>query len=153
MAIGRFEPKEKQLEMYEYWSDSDEQQFNDHVGKSVLQMVDEFAETSGQEPDPNLYLELITEEFGEWLLESAKGHTNTYERWVPVKELKELADLVYVIYGYALSQGWDLDEAVRRVHENNMGRMYQPDGTIKRREDGKIIKNKDYPKVNLEDLV
>ena len=57
------------------------------------------------------------------------------------------------LYGYANTRGWDLDEAVRRVHDNNMGRMYQPDGTIKRREDGKIIKNKDYPKVKLEDLV
>ena len=49
--------------------------------------------------------------------------------------------------------GYDLDEAVRRVHINNMGRMLQPDGTIKRREDGKIIKNPDYPKVKLDDLV
>jgi len=49
--------------------------------------------------------------------------------------------------------GYDLDEAVRRVHENNVGRCVQPDGSVKRREDGKIIKNKDYPKVNLTDLV
>ena len=69
------------------------------------------------------------------------------------KELKELADLVYVIYGYANARGFDLDEAVRRVHENNMGRMYQDDGTIWRRDDGKIIKNKNYPKVSLDDLV
>ena len=34
-----------------------------------------------------------------------------------------------------------------------MGRMYQPDGTIKRRDDGKILKNKEYPKVDLADLV
>jgi len=57
-----------------------------------------------------------------------------------------------VIYGYALARGWDLDEAVTRVHENNMARMKQDDGTIKRREDGKIIKNPNTPKVNLKDL-
>ena len=105
-------------------------------------MVQEFSKTSGQEPDPVLYAHLMHEEFQEWLNE------NEHEA-----ELKELADLVYVIFGYANAMQWNLDEAVRRVHANNMGRMYQPDGTILRREDGKIIKNKDYPKVNLSDLV
>jgi len=33
-----------------------------------------------------------------------------------------------------------------------MGRMFQDDGTIKRREDGKVIKNPLYPKVDLGDL-
>ena len=146
-----------QMSMFEYWSPDDEQQHKDHVGKSVLQMVDEYAETTKQEPDPDLYTQLICEEIDEWDFENnlqggefSKHYGQTYN---PSSELKELSDLVYVIYGYALARGWDLDEAVRRVHENNMGRMYQPDGTIKRRADGKIEKNKDFPKVNLEDLV
>jgi predicted HAD superfamily Cof-like phosphohydrolase len=67
--------------------------------------------------------------------------------------LKELSDLVYVVFGLANAKGWDLMEAVRRVHANNMGRCMQPDGSVKRREDGKIIKNKDYPAVDLSDLV
>jgi hypothetical protein len=46
-----------------------------------------------------------------------------------------------------------LDEAVRRVHENNLGRCIQPDGSVQRRADGKILKNKDYPAVDLSDLV
>jgi predicted HAD superfamily Cof-like phosphohydrolase len=96
-----------------------------------------------------MYESLISEEYGEWF--SAYDPEEMEDQ--PVEELKELADLVYVIYGYAISLGWNLDEAVRRVHENNMGRMYQPDGTIKRREDGKILKNPEYPKVELGDLV
>lgn len=44
-------------------------------------------------------------------------------------------------------------EAFTRVHKNNMGRVFQSDGTIKRREDGKILKNPDYPKVVLKDLI
>ena len=149
--------RHEQLSMFEYWSADDEQQHNDHVGKSILNMVDEYAETTKQEPDPDLYTQLIVEEYEEWDFETnlrgnefSKHYNQTYS---PSSELKELSDLVYVIYGYALSRGWDLDEAVRRVHENNMGRMYQPDGTIKRRKDGKILKNKDYPKVDLSDLV
>lgn len=119
-----------------YWS-------HDTKPQTPTEMVREFVTISGQKPHPNLYTHLIFEEFHEWLGEPA----GTQE------ELKELTDLLYVIYGYANARGWDIGEAFRRVHENNVGRMYQPDGTIRRREDGKIMKNKDYPKVNLEDLI
>jgi len=58
-----------------------------------------------------------------------------------------------VIYGYGYSKGWDLSEALYRVHVNNISRITQPDGTIKRNEDGKILKRENYDKVRLEDLV
>jgi len=109
-----------------------------------MDMVKEFARVTGQQPTPSLYVKLIGEELDEWAKEGMIRSEN---------DLKELADLVYVIYGYANAMGYDLDTAVRRVHENNVGRCVQPDGTVKRRADGKIIKRKDYPKVNLSDLV
>ena len=108
-----------------------------------MDMVKEFAKVTGQEPDGDLYRELIVEEYTEWWFTEDSDE----------EELKELSDLVYVIFGYASANGWDLETAVRRVHKNNIGRCIQPDGTIKRRDDGKVIKNKDYPKVNLSDLV
>ena len=110
-----------------------------------LWMVREFARLTQQIPNPALYAALIAEESDEWRSE--------YLRDTKVEQLKELADLVYVIYGYALSKGWDLTEAIYRVHRNNVGRCIQPDGSVKRREDGKIMKNPNYPKVNLDDLV
>lgn len=107
-----------------------------------MDMVQEFAKVTGQEPDEGLYLTLIFEEYGEWVNEPGiEG------------ELKELSDLVYVIFGYANAKGWDLMEAVRRVHVNNLGRCVQEDGSVQRREDGKILKREDYPKVDLSDLV
>ena len=109
-----------------------------------MSMVKEFAEKTGQEPKPYLYAALIAEEADEWRSE--------YQHDTKEEQLKELADLVYVVYGFANAKGWDLDEAVRRVHVNNLGRCIQPDGTVQRRADGKILKNKDYPKVNLSDL-
>jgi hypothetical protein len=109
-----------------------------------MDMVRQFVKLTGQKPSPEMSAKLIYEEFDEW--DESTVFFSDYE------ELKELSDLVYVIYGYANAIGWDLDEAVRRVHENNMGRCIQPDGTIQRREDGKILKNKDYPTVNLSDL-
>lgn len=56
---------------------------------------------------------------------------------------KELADLVYVVYGTAISFGIDLDEALRRVHASNMSKR-NPDGTVSRRDDGKILKPGTY---------
>ena len=108
-----------------------------------MEMVKYYYKTAGITPNITTAEHLVEEEYQEWEME--KRHTEG--------ELKELADLVYVIYGYALAMGYDLDEALCRVHSNNIGRMTQPDGTIKRRKDGKIIKNPDYPKVDLSDLV
>ena len=113
-------------------------------------MVREYAEVSQQEGTEELYRRLIEEEYDElqdeiWEFRGGFG--------TPANELKEMADLIYVLYGYARVKGYNLDKAVERVHQNNMGRMYQPDGTILRRDDGKVLKNKDYPKVELGDLV
>jgi len=125
-----------------YWTEPEAQY------ATPMQMVKYFKEFTGQEGTPNLYLNLIDEEIQEWMNEVYDKDGEDSEA-----ELKELADLVYVIYGYALSRGWNLDEALYRVHVNNITRVTQPDGTIKRREDGKIIKREDAPKVRLEDLV
>lgn len=114
-----------------------------------MDMVQEFAKVTGQKPKPDLYLTLIKEEYEEF---SEVAFCAPLNKDGDAAELKELSDLVYVIFGYANAMGWDLMEAVRRVHVNNLGRCIQPDGSIKRREDGKIIKNPDYPKVDLGDL-
>jgi predicted HAD superfamily Cof-like phosphohydrolase len=111
--------------------------------KTPMEMVEEYQSITKQVPSPSLYEVLMKEEFQEWL-DAESGS---------LEELKEMADLIYVTYGRAYAKGWDLGEALRRVHKNNMGRMYQEDGTIKRREDGKIVKRPGYPKVSLGDLV
>jgi hypothetical protein len=125
------------------WKDTGLDYFEQERHYTPSAMVREFSKVLDQKPDVALYQRLICEEYEEWCKELP--HT--------VKDLKELADLVYVIYGYALAAGYNLDEAVERVHDNNLGRCVQPDGTVKRREDGKIIKNPDYPAVYLEDLI
>lgn len=114
-----------------------------------LDMVKEFRVTMGQEKDPDRSENLVKEEYQEWLVEAEPCFNSLY---YCEKELKELADLVYVCYGYADAMGWDLDEALRRVHRNNLDRCVWPDGTIKRREDGKILKSPDAKPVDLGDL-
>jgi NTP pyrophosphatase (non-canonical NTP hydrolase) len=66
--------------------------------------------------------------------------------------LKELADLVYVCYQYAENLGWDLDEALYRVHLSNMTKL-GADGKPIRREDGKVLKGPNYQPPTLTDLV
>lgn len=65
--------------------------------------------------------------------------------------LKELCDVLYVVYGTVVTLGLIdvLDEAFRRVHENNMLKV--TNGTILK-ETGKFTKAKDHPKVDLTDL-
>jgi predicted HAD superfamily Cof-like phosphohydrolase len=53
---------------------------------------------------------------------------------------------------FAAAIGWDLDEALARVHASNMSKVH-PDGTIKRRADGKILKPETYEPPNLDDLI
>ena len=119
-----------------------------------LQMVREFA-TKMEQPldqswmdykDYNSDLEtlryiLIEEEFNEFA-----GAVNKENL------LKELADLTYVVYGYAATFGLDLDEAVRRVHLSNLSKLGD-DGKCIKREDGKVVKGPNYKEPNLGDLV
>ena len=68
------------------------------------------------------------------------------------EQLNELADLVYVCFQFAASQEWDLDEAMRRVHEANMSKLGE-DGKPIYRGDGKVLKGPNFKKPTFEDLV
>ena len=93
---------------------------------------------------------LITEEFKEFLEAEATLYLSSSKN----KEdcLKELADLVYVCYQYAANMGWDLDEAMFRVHQSNMSKLDE-EGKPIYREDGKVLKGPNYKPPNLADLV
>ena len=93
---------------------------------------------------------LMVEEFKEFL--EADGFLFMHGANHQTACLKELADLVYVCYQYAVNMGWDLDEALNRVHESNMSKLDE-DGKPIYREDGKVLKGPNYAPPNLEDLV
>ena len=94
--------------------------------------------------------DLIVEEFKEFL--EADGMLFRIGPDAKTNCLKELADLVYVCYQYAENQGWDLDEALDRVHKSNMSKLDE-DGNPIFRKDGKVLKGPNYAPPNLEDLV
>ncbi len=93
---------------------------------------------------------LIVEEFKEFL--EADGMLFRQGSEFPTNCLKELADLVYVCYQYAANMGWNLDEAMHRVHLSNMSKLDEYGKPIYR-EDGKVLKGPRYSPPNLEDLV
>ena len=93
---------------------------------------------------------LITEEFKEFL--EADGMLFRINPEFPQNCLKELSDLVYVCYQYAANMGWDLDEAMFRVHQSNMSKLDE-EGKPIYREDGKVLKGPNYKPPNLADLV
>lgn len=64
---------------------------------------------------------------------------------------KELADLLYVTYGMAVTFGLPIDEVFERVHRSNMSKL-DDDGKPLYRKDGKVLKGPNYEKPNLDDL-
>jgi len=93
---------------------------------------------------------LIVEEFKEFL--DAENQLLKEFTINKAECLKELADLVYVCFQYAANMGWDLDEALDRVHQSNMTKLGE-DGKPIRREDGKVLKGPNYKAPDLTDLV
>ena len=92
------------------------------------------------EPTRSLRLKLIEEEFNE--LREALVDAN-----MPAVA-KELADLLYVIYGTAVSCGIDMQPVFKEVHRSNMTKV----GGHKRA-DGKWMKPAGYSPASLESIL
>ena len=61
---------------------------------------------------------------------------------------KELADLLYVVYGTAVSLGIDMEPVFKEVHRSNMSKV----GGYKR-EDGKWVKPSTYSPASLDTII
>jgi predicted HAD superfamily Cof-like phosphohydrolase len=99
--------------------------------------------TTNSMANRTMQLDLIAEEYQEFRQSMREGFE---------QELKELSDLVYVCFQYAENMGWDLEEALDRVHKSNMSKLGVNGKPIRRR-DGKIMKGPNYEPPNLTDLV
>jgi predicted HAD superfamily Cof-like phosphohydrolase len=89
-------------------------------------------------PNPGL-LELRADLIEEEAQETAKALRDNDHIGI----IDGLADLVYVVYGAAISLGIDLDQAIAEVHQSNMSKL-GADGQPVRRADGKILKGPNY---------
>ncbi len=112
---------------------------------SNFEMVGDFMKKFGQEvktepkfPDNEtiaLRLELIQEELNE--LREAVGNADI------VEVADALADILYVTYGAGHAFGIDLDKCFEEVQASNMSKLGE-DGKPIYREDGKVLKGKNY---------
>lgn len=114
-------------------------------------MVREFTEAMGQPVDVaptrsllSLRSKLIYEETTEVLVELESKELDK------AALTKELSDLLYVVYGTAITFGLPLDIVFSRVHQSNMSKLV--DGKPLYREDGKVLKGPNYKPPMLDDL-
>lgn len=90
-----------------------------------------------------LYQDLITEEYCEFIVEKD-----------PNNKFKEGLDLIWVITQYANAQGWDLDKGMNLLVQEYKSKFLDENGNIHPiyREDGKLLKNKGFKKLDLNEL-
>lgn len=103
----------------------DVKEFQTAVGQNVG--------TEAAFPDPServLRMRLLREEFEEY---NQGEYHNDLENIA-----KELADIIYIVCGTAVSYGIPLDKVFDEVHRSNMAKLV--DGKPVRRDDGKILK-------------
>lgn len=123
---------------------------NEQPDKNPQSMVERFhrlfdivaQQTPGLVDEPTRVLRerLIQEEFEE--LKEAMGQQDL------VAIAKELADLLYVVYGTAVSYGIDMGPVFTEVHRSNMSKV----GGYKR-EDGKWVKPPTYSAADIEPIL
>jgi len=92
------------------------------------------------EETKRLRARLIQEEFDELKESMAGGALSSVA--------KELADLLYVVYGTAVSYGIDMEPVFREVHRSNLSKV----GGYKR-DDGKWVKPATYSPACLEPIL
>lgn len=93
-----------------------------------------------KEETKELRVRLIQEEFDELKEAMAAGNLAAVA--------KELADLLYVTYGTAVSYGIDMEPVFREVHRSNLSKI----GGYKRA-DGKWVKPPTYSPADIESIV
>lgn len=92
------------------------------------------------EETQRLRIRLIQEEFDELKESMAAGNLAALA--------KEMADLLYVVYGTAVSYGIDMEPVFREVHRSNLSKV----GGYKR-EDGKWVKPPTYSPACIEPII
>jgi NTP pyrophosphatase (non-canonical NTP hydrolase) len=124
--------------------------------KSLLAQAIEFRTLMGQPIGTSdgtilgMQADLIWEEVYEFFDSFEAAQVNLANDELKAAALKELADIVYVCFQFAAAIGWELEEAIDRVHKSNLSKLV--DGRPMKRSDGKILKGPNYQPPYLNDL-
>jgi predicted HAD superfamily Cof-like phosphohydrolase len=105
----------------------------------VADFMNAFGQDVETEPQWTSVSELRYELIREELAELREG----LDKRDIVEVADALTDLLYVVYGAGHSFGIDLDKCFEEVHNSNMSKL-GADGKPIYREDGKVLKSKNY---------
>ncbi len=116
-------------------------------------LVKEFHETYGlairdipqlEVPEREMRKKLIQEEYEEFM--------EAYENDDFIEMSDAVADLIYVLYGWALTHGVPLDEILAEVQASNMSKLDE-NGEPIYREDGKVLKGPNFFVPNIRQVL
>jgi len=93
----------------------------------------------------DMYRDLIDEEREEFL-EALVAEDE-------VEQFDAVLDQIVVLIGYGLSRGWPMSDGWAEVMRSNMAKIDPYSGTVRRREDGKILKPDGWTAPDLKALL
>ena len=96
------------------------------------------------EAERKLRRDLLEEEYKEYI------HGEETHDLVEIADA--LGDMLYIIYGTAVSYGLPINEIFQEIHDSNMSKLDEHGKPIYR-EDGKILKGPNYFKPNLAKII
>jgi len=119
----------------------------------MVAAVKEFQQAFGQRVGDHPFLPNANER--ELRMRLMKEEYKEYKKAEKANDLvnlaSELADIIYIACGTAVSYGIPLNEVFEEVHKANMSKLI--DGKVIRREDGKIQKPEGWQPANIEAIL
>lgn len=123
------------------------------MNNTALPMTDvkEWLRRVGQSVDTDngsqrrLYAKLINEEYSEFV--------DAFIDEDDVEQLDACMDMIWVIIGYALSRGWDVEAAWNEVARSNFSKFDTEGNPIKNPDTGKIMKGPDFSPPDLRKII
>ena len=130
--------------------------------KKQIEQVKEFNKVFGiKDVSPTLRHDMIYEELNEYYDASHKIQVFIMEGGLQDLELDidkaeqadAIGDLLYLLFGAAIDAGLanKIEEIFDEIHRSNMSKI--EDGVVLRREDGKVLKGKNYFKPNIKQIL
>lgn len=121
--------------------------------KTMFEMVRDFHTAFGQRVSEKP--ELPSYEERELRMRLMKEEVNEYNKAEDNSDIVnlavELADIIYIACGTAVSYGIPLDDVFNAIHAANMNKLV--DGKVIRREDGKIKKPEGWQPADIEGIL
>jgi predicted HAD superfamily Cof-like phosphohydrolase len=119
----------------------------------MVSAVKEFQQAFGQRVGDHPFLPNANER--ELRMRLMKEEYKEYKKAEKANDLvnlaSELADIIYIACGTAVSYGIPLNEVFEEVHKANMSKLI--DGKVIRREDGKIQKPEGWKPADIESIL